>query len=380
MSSTSPPNPGPHLTEADTNRQPFGIEWLIDVIDACNVPPENQSSDVVNRLYPLTNTLHHDAYSEPNPTVGLKDMIAECERNLPDPTKEEAARDAAEVDKILRRYRTELEMMLDTEELTEERKYFLAYAYMVIHRAIQQHFPGETWPKVALKATPPGFTKTLAPYQLDGVGRLAWLEDKFRGGFLCDEMGLGKTLQIITLMVVKPAKPTIVVVPLSILGQWVDGFEKEAPGQFKVFPYHGDRRSVMREGFSTRRITAFELADYDVVVTTYGTLAREYKELVKFTRAVDDFTEDLEVLKSPQRGNCALYNVEWGRIVLDEAHRIRNDTSEHHLATCALEGQRRIFCSGTPFQNDYDSILAAFKFIRLKPWNDPDKFRTVRDS
>jgi SNF2 family DNA or RNA helicase len=66
----------------------------------------------------------------------------------------------------------------------------------------------------------------------------------------------------------------------------------------------------MREGFSTRRITAFKLIDYDVIIMTYGTLAREYKKLVKFTRAVDDFTEDLKVLKSLQRNNCALYNVE----------------------------------------------------------------------
>jgi SNF2 family DNA or RNA helicase len=66
----------------------------------------------------------------------------------------------------------------------------------------------------------------------------------------------------------------------------------------------------MRESFNTRRITAFELANYDVIITIYGTLAREYKKLVKFTRAVDDFTKNLKVLKSPQRGNCALYNVE----------------------------------------------------------------------
>jgi hypothetical protein len=119
---------------------------------------------VINRLYFLINTLYHDAYSEPNPTIRLKDIITECERNFPDLTKKKAARDAAEMNKIFRCYRIELEMILDTEEFTKERKYFLAYAYMVIYRAIQQHFSGETWPKVVLKITSPGFTKTLALY------------------------------------------------------------------------------------------------------------------------------------------------------------------------------------------------------------------------
>jgi SNF2 family DNA or RNA helicase len=79
----------------------------------------------------------------------------------------------------------------------------------------------------------------------------------------------------------------------------MDGFEKKTLGQFKVFPYYGDRRNVMREDFSTRRIIAFKLVNYDVIITTYDTFAREYKELVKFTRAVDDFTKNLKMLKFP---------------------------------------------------------------------------------
>jgi hypothetical protein len=92
---------------------------------------------VINRLYSLINILYHDAYSEPNPTVRLKNIITECERNFPNPTKEKAARDAAEINKIFYRYRTELKIMLDIEKFTKKRKYFLAYAYMVIYRAIQ---------------------------------------------------------------------------------------------------------------------------------------------------------------------------------------------------------------------------------------------------
>jgi hypothetical protein len=122
----------------------FGIKWLINVINACNVSPENQSFDVVNRLYPLINIFHYDAYSEFNPTIRLKDIIVECERNFPDSKKEKTARDTAEINKIFRRYRTELKIMLDIEKFTEKRKYFFAYAYIVIYRAIQQHFPGET--------------------------------------------------------------------------------------------------------------------------------------------------------------------------------------------------------------------------------------------
>eukprot|EP01065_Artemidia_motanka_P009868 TRINITY_DN15116_c0_g1_i2.p1 TRINITY_DN15116_c0_g1~~TRINITY_DN15116_c0_g1_i2.p1 ORF type:complete len:537 (+),score=167.44 TRINITY_DN15116_c0_g1_i2:60-1670(+) len=160
-----------------------------------------------------------------------------------------------------------------------------------------------------------------------------------RGGILADEMGLGKTLQMLALIArgcaaadpglmepsakrrrqtdvlrdadrrFLPDAPTLVVAPLSLVSHWRDEAARHySPGTLRVHCYHG-----------TARVTAPELLGFDVVLTTYALLALEWKR-----------TEKGE--PSP------LYSVEWSRVILDEAHSVREATTGCSVAVANLPG------------------------------------------
>ena len=73
--------------------------------------------------------------------------------------------------------------------------------------------------------------RLIAPYQREGVLWMLWreLSNDIKGGFLCDEMGLGKTVQTISAMLGNPMKKTLIVVPKSIINQWVEEIDHFAP-------------------------------------------------------------------------------------------------------------------------------------------------------
>lgn len=192
-----------------------------------------------------------------------------------------------------------------------------------------------------------------------------------RGGILADEMGLGKTLSVLSLVSdeesimaakefakQKPPPPqqsqmlapmynsraTLLICPLSTMTNWKEQIKEHFPvgkSMLKWTRYHGSER------FS---VTPEELADYDIVITTYHIIA---KDIVHTKRA--------------------LPYINWFRIVLDEAHTIRNPTAQSR-ATCLLPGQRRWAVTGTPVQNRLEDLGALFNFIQLAPFNTTQGF------
>ncbi|KAH9870906.1 hypothetical protein J1614_006478 [Plenodomus biglobosus] len=187
------------------------------------------------------------------------------------------------------------------------------------------------------------------------------------GGILADEMGLGKTLSILSLIaddvsirdahafqekrpppvlpgsgLLQPifnSRATLLVCPLSTMTNWKEQIKEHFPegkSALRWTRYHGTERYEM---------SAKDLANYDIVVTTYHIIAK-----------------DIVDRKRP------LPYINWFRIVLDEAHTIRNPTQQSK-ATCALNGQRRWAVTGTPVQNRLEDLGALFNFIRLKPFD-----------
>ncbi|KAK2809460.1 hypothetical protein FQN50_003728 [Emmonsiellopsis sp. PD_5] len=223
-----------------------------------------------------------------------------------------------------------------------------------------------------------GLKVKLLPHQIDGV---AWMRDKEsgvkktrgvlpKGGILADDMGLGKTIQTIALMLTNPrptkAKSstddkdgdkkkeakippevghgTLVVAPLALIKQWESEIETkiDAAHRLRTCVYHGTGRTK----------NANKLDQFDVVITTYGTLSSEHANAIK----------------SPAKSGC--FATHWYRIILDEAHTIKNRNAKATQAACALNSLYRWCLTGTPMQNNLDELQSLINFLRIKPYND----------
>ncbi|KAL4905605.1 SNF2 family N-terminal domain-containing protein [Aspergillus multicolor] len=169
-----------------------------------------------------------------------------------------------------------------------------------------------------------------------------------RGGLLADEMGLGKTLSLLALIcptldeLDKKQQPvhyprgTLIVTPKSMnLSRHI------RPGEIRCLVYHGSNRRAMQRGLSH---------DYDLVVTTYETLQRDM--------SVDG----------------VLHGETWYRVVLDEAHRIRNRNSQNFKAVTAVQAHFRWCLTGTPIFNSLDDYCSLLSFLQVPVFGDKRSF------
>jgi len=215
---------------------------------------------------------------------------------------------------------------------------------------------------------PRGLTVNLLKHQRQG---LLWMtkqeEGSHKGGILADEMGLGKTIQSIALMLhnkptTRERRQTLIVAPLAVMKQWHSEIEeKTLDGSFKILLYHGTKSR-------SRKI----ILEHDVIITTYGVLGGEMpKEKRKTSKAEDEFPEFHRV---NQRWG-PLFQIEWFRVILDEAHSIKNKGTASSKAAAELKAERRWCLSGTPIQNNMDDIFSLYRFLRIKPYCDYKFFK-----
>ncbi|KAE8354317.1 SNF2 family N-terminal domain-containing protein [Aspergillus coremiiformis] len=165
------------------------------------------------------------------------------------------------------------------------------------------------------------------------------------GGILADDMGLGKTIQIISLILANstPKTPgasrtTLIVAPVGVMSNWKNQIKDHTHSESapRVHVYHGAGKKE-----------AANLDQYDVVVTSYGALALEYKDNAK---------------EPPNQG---IFSVHWRRVVLDEGHTIRNPRSKGALAACSLRADSRWTLTGTPIVNSLKDLYSQVRFLRL---------------
>lgn len=191
------------------------------------------------------------------------------------------------------------------------------------------------------------------------------------GGLLADVMGLGKTLSVLSLVVttlpdarrwatqqphpdlvraqpgIRNAKTTLLVSPLSAVNNWVTQVKEHLkPHALSWYVFHGP----------TRTSDADDLSQYDLVITTYSTILSELSG------------------RRSRRDQSPLVKMNLFRIVLDEAHAIREQSAAQSQAIFSLNGERRWSVTGTPVQNRLEDLASVTRFLRLYPYDEKAKF------
>lgn len=174
---------------------------------------------------------------------------------------------------------------------------------------------------------PEDLNATLRDYQLTGFKWLKTLSHYEFGGILADEMGLGKTLQTIAFLLSEKGKKSIIVTPTSLIYNWRSEFEKFAPNM-KVKIIHGNREE--------RIFTKEEVKEFDVLITTYGTLRNDYD----------------------------LYNdINFDFCIIDEAQNIKNPLSQSSEVVKELNAKVKFALTGTPIENNLLELWSLFDYI-----------------
>ena len=181
-------------------------------------------------------------------------------------------------------------------------------------------------------ADPPRtFHGTLRDYQREGLGWLHFLRSFGLGGCLADDMGLGKTVQVLALLdsrrgtKQRPNHPSIVVVPRSLVFNWLREAERFAP-KLRVLDFTGQGRNAVD----------IHRDHVDVVITTYGTLRRDAAELA---------------------------SIRFDYAILDEAQAIKTAGSASAKAVRLLRADNRLAMTGTPIENRLEELWSIFEFL-----------------
>lgn len=222
------------------------------------------------------------------------------------------------------------------------------------HPSLKKVFPelADAPPYKAERATQPGgMTIKLLPFQLEGLYWLRKQEDgKYGGGVLADEMGMGKTIQTIALLMTDTTKkPSLVVAPTVALMQWKNEIAQHTGGKLKTYMYHGANRAS----------NIAEFKDVDVLLTTYSVLESVYR------KQTYGFKRKSGLVKEPS----VLHNTEFYRVILDEAHNIKDRQSNTAKAVNNLKTKKRWCLTGTPLQNRIGEMYSLIRFLDVDPFS-----------
>ncbi len=187
--------------------------------------------------------------------------------------------------------------------------------------------------RIARLKPPKDFHGELRPYQQRGLEWLSFLSRLGLGACLADDMGLGKTIQLIALLLHERESgailgPTLLVVPMSLVGNWRRELERFAP-KVRVMIHHGTDRRTGKEFVD-------EVAKNDVVISTYALTYRDFEHLSA---------------------------VSWHRVALDEAQNIKNPAAKQSAAVRGLRAVHRLALTGTPVENRLSELWSIVEFL-----------------
>ncbi|KAG5962297.1 hypothetical protein E4U58_003932 [Claviceps cyperi] len=286
---------------------------------------ESKEDDTIRRfryLLGLTDLFRH--FIEHNPDPKIRDIMAEIDRQNTEAAnnKKGATRQGgATAD---RRRRTEAEE--DAELLKDEKHGGSA--------------------ETAFRESPPFIQGEMRDYQVAGLNWLISLHENGISGILADEMGLGKTLQTISFLgylrhIAGITGPHLVVVPKSTLDNWKREFARWTP----------EVNVLVLQGAKEERTTLINdrLVDekFDVCITSYEMILREKSHLKKFA---------------------------WEYIIIDEAHRIKNEESSLSQIIRLFQSRNRLLITGTPLQNNLHELWALLNFLLPDVFGDSEAF------
>ncbi|EHY55056.1 hypothetical protein HRR83_005690 [Exophiala dermatitidis] len=210
---------------------------------------------------------------------------------------------------------------------------------------------------------------SLYHHQLLGVAFMRDREKsdtKPKGGMLCDEMGFGKTIQMIANILDgkpdanSPCKTTLIVCPPSLLPQWMLEMDKHVKGARlgRIIRYHSGARLLSND-------VVADLSAYDIILTSYAEVQKSYPiaEAPKHLSSEARKNEWWDKFYNENVG--PLHRIKFHRIVLDEAHQIKNHLSRTSRAIRALTGVYRWCITGTPVLNYIEELFPYFHFLRV---------------
>ncbi|KAK3342987.1 SNF2 family N-terminal domain-containing protein [Neurospora tetraspora] len=200
--------------------------------------------------------------------------------------------------------------------------------------------------ETVFRESPAFIQGTMRDYQIAGLNWLISLHENGISGILADEMGLGKTLQTISFLgylrhIMDTTGPHLVIVPKSTLDNWKREFAKWTP-EVNVLVLQGAKEE--RQQLIQDRLVD---ENFDVCITSYEMILREKAHLKKFA---------------------------WEYIIIDEAHRIKNEESSLAQVIRVFNSRNRLLITGTPLQNNLHELWALLNFLLPDVFGDSEAF------
>lgn len=216
-------------------------------------------------------------------------------------------------------------------------------------------------------------------------------EQNCLGGILADEMGLGKTIEMLSLIhshtseyglgggngivgsvnslprlpknsssVERAPCTTLVVAPMSLLAQWHSEAEKASKaGTLKAMVYYGSEKTANLQNLCCEANAA---SAPNVIITSYGVVLSEFNQVA--------------ALGGNRGSHGGIFSLDYFRIILDEAHMIKNRQSKTAKACYELSAQHRWVLTGTPIVNRLEDLFSLVRFLRVEPWSNFSFWKT----